>query len=276
MVKPWKEELVKELAGECKSAKVLGVADVGRLPSSLMQKVRGTLRGKARVKVAKRSLVERALDEAGKPELKGHVPEKPALIFSDLDAFSLFREIKGQRGAVTTKPGMVASADVRVEKGGTGLPPGPAIGDLQAAGIPAKIEKGQIVVIKDTIILKAGEEATPAIANALNKLDLKPFKLGLEVTAVEEGNLLFEREVLDVDVDEVRSRVASASSQAFSLAYAAGYPAEGVLELLLGGAARQAKALALGIDWVSADTLGAVLSKANAQAASLTKRIGGV
>lgn len=276
MVKEWKKELVGELARKLEEAEVLGVADIGRLPSKQMQLIRQELRGDVEVRVAKRSLVERALKEAGREELLEGLPHKTALLLSKTDSFSLFRKLKGLKGAVAAKPGMTANTDVEVGKGGTGLPPGPAIGDLQAAGIPAKIEKGQIVVLKDTLVLEEGDEVTPEVANALSKLDLKPFELGLEVQAVWEDGTVFPREVLDVDVQQVVDQLGKVSGQAFALAYHAGYPARGVLEMLLGEHHAKALALALETDWVDEATISRLLSKNHSQAMSLKEKLGGV
>lgn len=275
MVKDHKKKLVDELSKSLKTAKVLGIADVGRLPSRQMQLVRRGLRGKATVKMLKRSLLEKALKKTELEAMVKHIARRPVLIISEIDAFELFRQVKSMRSPSLAKPGMVATKEVVVKQGGTGLPPGPAIGDLQNAGIPARIEKGQIVVSKDHVILKAGDTVTPEIANALAKLDMKPFELGLEITAILDGGLLFERGVLDVDVDKIRGDVVMAYGQALALAKNTGYPVREILEMLLGETAAQAKSLALCIDWVSKDTVKEVLSKANAHALSLGK-IGGV
>jgi large subunit ribosomal protein L10 len=276
MIKDWKHKFVDTFSASLKSAKVVGIADVGRLPSKHMQVVRRGLRGKATVKMVKRTLLKKALENAGLERMTRYIAQQPVLIISDLDAFSLFREIKSLRRPAPAKPGMVNSTDIVVKKGGTGLPPGPAIGDLQNVGIPARIEKGQIVVSKEHVILKAGDAVTQEIANALAKLDMKPFELGLEVTAILDGGLLFEREVLDVDVNEVSSRFVTGFGQALALAKTTGYPVKEVLEVLFAEIALQAKSLALKLDWVSKETIKEIVSKANAYALSLEGKIGGV
>ena len=275
MVKEYKVKFVKELAGKLKSSKTLGIADIGRLPSKQMQAVRRGLRGKADVLMIKRSLLKRALEEAGLNEMIEHIAPSPVVIIGDEDAFSVFRILKNLRSPSQAKPGMVAVEDIVVKKGGTGLPPGPAIGDLQSAGIPAKIEKGQIRVIKDHVITKAGEEITQKVAAALVKLDMKPFMLGLETTAILEGGIIFKRDVLDVDIDTIVSQMGRASSNAFSLAYATGYPVKEVVEMRLRDAFGEALSLALNTDWISEETIKEILSKASAHALSLNNTIGG-
>ena len=275
MVKEYKVKFVRELAGKLKSAKTLGIADIGRLPSRQMQEVRRGLRGKAEVLMIKRALLKRALEEAGLNEMAEHIARSPVVIIGDEDAFSIFRVLKNLRSPSKAKPGMVASEDITVRKGGTGLPPGPAIGDLQSAGIPAKIEGGQIRVIKDHVVTKAGEEVTQKVAAALDKLDMKPFMLGLETTAILEGGIIFKRDVLDVDIDKIMGQIGQASSNAFSLAYATGHPVKEVVEMRLRDASGEGLSLALNTDWVSEDTIRQILSKASAHALSLNNTIGG-
>ncbi|MBR9689412.1 MAG: 50S ribosomal protein L10 [Candidatus Altiarchaeota archaeon] len=274
MVKDYKVKFVSELAERIKLAgskgtgKTLALANIGRLPSRQVQEVRKSLRGTTTVQSIKRSLLKRALEEAG-VELGEFIADKPLLIISDLDAFELFRIIKSQRGMVAAKPGMISPIEVIVKEGGTGLPPGPAIGDLQNAGIPSKIEKGQIKVIKDHVILKVGDKVTPVIANALGKLDMKPFELGLEVEAIVEDGMVFRKEILDVDLDELIAKFGTAAAHALSLAHEIAHPVKEVIEALMNKINGQATSLALNIDWVSKDTVKCVLSKANAQAVSL-------
>lgn len=275
MVKEYKLEFVKELAGKLKSAKTLCIADIGRLPSKQMQAVRRGLRGKADVLMVKRALLKRALEEADLNEMIEHIAQSPVIIIGEEDAFSVFRILKNSRSPAQAKPGMVADEDILVKKGGTGLPPGPVIGDLQSAGIPAKIEKGQIVVIKNHVITKAGEKITPKVATALVKLDLKPFMLGLETTAILEGGIIFKRDVLDVDIDAIVSQMGQASSNAFSLAYTTGYPVKEALEMRLRDAFGEVMSLALNTDWISKETIKEILSKASAHALSLNNTIGG-
>lgn len=275
MVKDYKVRFVGDLAGRLKDAKTLGMADVGRIPSKQIQVIRRELRGKAELFKVKKSLLKLALEKAGLEEMLDHVSRSPIVIIGEEDAFSLFRDLKNLKSASQAKPGMVADEDIVVRKGGTGLPPGQAIGDLQMAGIPAKIEKGQIGIIKDHVVTKAGEEVTPKVAKALATLDMKPFELGLEVTAILEGGLIFKKDVLDVDLDTVTSQMGRASSDAFSLAYATGYPVREVLELRLREAGGEGLSLALGVDWISEETIKEILARASAHALSLNNRVGG-
>jgi len=275
VVKEIKAKMVEEIAKKIKGAKTVAIANIGRIPSKQFQEIRKGLRGKAEIKVVKKRMLIRALEKANLKELTEKMADQPALIISELNPFELFREMKARRSPMPAKPGMIAEKDIVVPAGGTGLPPGPAIGDLQMAGIPAKIEKGQIVVLKEKVVTKAGEEVTPAVANALNKIGITPFEVGLEITGAWEAGLIFGRDVLDIDYDRIRNDIASASESAFNLAYHAGYPVKEVIEVKLTEASGKAMNLALNIDWVSKDTIKQIISKAHAHALALNARVGG-
>ncbi|MBR9680243.1 MAG: 50S ribosomal protein L10 [Candidatus Altiarchaeota archaeon] len=272
MVKEWKVSFVDEIANRMTKAKVLGLADFGRLPSKQVQIIRQALRGKGEIKCVKRALVEKALEKTKIP-LSDNLPDSVAVITSDLNAFELFRIIKSKRSKASAKPGMICEKDIVIPKGGTGLPPGQAIADLQNAGIPSKIAKGQIEVIKDHLLLKTGEVVTPQIAIALNALDIKPFEFGLEISAILEDGVVFTKDVLDVDIDAIRGQFSTAGAEAFNLAIETVYPTKEVVEILLSRLAGQAKSLALKMDWISKDTVNQVLGKANAHAICLDKKI---
>jgi len=275
VVKEEKIRLVEELAKKMEKAKTVAIADIGRIPSRQFQEIRKALRGEAEIKVVKKRLLIRALKKAKLDKLKETMAEKPAVILANVDPFELFKKVKSLRTPMAAKPGMVAERDIVVPEGGTGLPPGPAIGELQAAGIPAKIEKGQIVVIKETVVAKAGEIVTPKVANALNKLGITPFEVGLEITGALEGNILFPREVLDIDYGKVRRDIETAGKEAFALAYSINFPVKEVIEMRLKEAALHAKSLALAAEWVTGETLRELLAKAHAHATALNARVGG-
>lgn len=274
MVKDWKIDYVGKVSEDMTKAKTLGLADVKRMPSSQIQEIRKALRGHGSVKFVKKSLVKKAL-EKNKLPLLDKLPEKVIIITSDLDAFELFRIIKAHRHKASAKSGMISTEKIIVPKGGTGLPPGQAIADLQGAGIPSKIAKGQIEVIKDHVILNEGDVVTPQIATALSTLDIKPFEFGLEVSAILEEGTIFTSDVLDVNLDEIRMKFSRASTEAFSLALETVYPTKEVVEVLLGRLSNQAKNMALELDWVTKDTINQIIGKANAHANSLKGTIGG-
>ncbi|MEK6841281.1 MAG: 50S ribosomal protein L10, partial [Nanoarchaeota archaeon] len=104
---------LKELMGKYK---VISVADLTSLPSSNLQSIRNKLREKIEIKVTKKRLIIRAIDELKEKDLTLLKPylEKsiPALIFSNEDPFRLFKLIKENRTNAPAKPGQLAPIDL--------------------------------------------------------------------------------------------------------------------------------------------------------------------
>ncbi len=273
MVKEWKVKLANELRELAKKHRVVGIADITGLPSNLMHKIRAKLRGKVFIKVAKKNIIRKAFEGTEFEKLIKHLEGQPALIFADYDAFEVFRDIDKLKEPAPIKAGQVAPKDIVVPAGGTGLPPGPAIGELQKAGIPAKIEKGQIAVLKDTVVAKAGEVVKPEVAAALNLLGIYPVEKGLEVIAIYQEGLVFTRDVLAVDVEKIKGMLSDAFSYAFNLAYHIDWFTKEIAELKLSDAFTKALSLALELEWEAPETLEYLISKAHAQALMLSKEV---
>ena len=87
-----KKETVSELVNLIKSKKTILLASIKGIPSSQYQEIIKKLRGKAIVKVPKKSIISRALDNSGIEEvknLKKQIKDSMAILFSDSDAFDL-------------------------------------------------------------------------------------------------------------------------------------------------------------------------------------------
>ena len=101
------EEVIK-LKDLMEKYKSVSVVDLTSLPSSNLQTIRNKLRNKIEIKVIKKSLITRAIDELKdkdlsllKPYLENSIP---ALLFSDEDPFRLFKLIKDNKTNATAKP----------------------------------------------------------------------------------------------------------------------------------------------------------------------------
>ena len=138
---------------------------------------------------------------------------------------------------------MIAPIDFVVPEGDTGLPPGPALSDLKKVGIKAQVKGATIFVPKDTVIAKAGDIVSADIVSTLSKLDIKPIELILDVPLVKEDNLIYLKDVLDIDSEKVYYDIISAIRAGINLSVELTYPTEETINLIIGMA--HLKALAL-------------------------------
>jgi len=268
---------VDALAAKIKEYPVIALIDLHNFPARNMTKLRKELRGKMELIVRKKSVIKFALEKAGgkAKELETHIGVQPALLFSKENPFKLYRMVEKLKTPERAKAGKITPKDIVVPEGDTGLPPGPAIGNLQKANIPAKIAKGKIVIDKAMVVTKAGEVIGKDVAEALITLGMEPFETQLNIIAALEDGTIYPKEILAIDEAQVLARFSTASREAFNLAVYVVYPTPETIKPLLQKAAREARALSVESEFPTKETVSNLLAKAEAAASSLSKRVGG-
>ena len=89
----YKKKIVEDLADKIKSSKTVLIASTKSLPSSQFQEIKKKLRGKAEIKVYKKSAVIRAINKVKKgalQNLKENIGADVAIFFSDIDVLQHF------------------------------------------------------------------------------------------------------------------------------------------------------------------------------------------
>jgi len=239
-----KIEAVEKLSEMIKSYPVVGVLNLYKTPANALQKIKKELKGKAVIKVAKKSAVLLALEKAGKQNLKEFITDYPALMLANLDPFRLYLFLQKKKTPASAKPGDVPAKDIEVKAGPTDLPPGPAISTLTKVGLPAKVEAGKIAIMKDKVVLKAGEKVSLELASALQLLKLEPMEIGLNAVAFDENGTVYKKEQLFIDEEKLLNDIQLAIQNAFNLSINANYPTKETVGFMFSKAQLQAKSLA--------------------------------
>jgi large subunit ribosomal protein L10 len=180
-----KKETVKELAQALNKKTVL-ICSIKNLKAAQFQEIKKKLRDISTIKVAKKSLIDFALEHSKNEELRAlvpHITADYAIIFSDEDAFKLSGILADNKTPAKAREGQEANEDIWVKAGPTSLAPGPDISALSAVGLQPKVEGGKIAIAKDTLFVKAGEKISSEKVSILAKLDITPFEIGLEPVA---------------------------------------------------------------------------------------------
>lgn len=278
-VAPWKKQEVEELTELLREHPVVGIARIDKLPSRQFQEVRQAVRENATIRVVKNTLLLRAIDEvngekANLDDLEDHVTGQTALILSDANPFKVFRTVEDNKASAPARPGDPAPKDIWVEKGETPFKPGPVVGDLQKAGLPAKIEGGAVVISKRHKVAEEGEAISVDLADALSRLEIEPMIVGLDMKAVWEDGTVFDREVLDVDPQAFIDDLVNAHARAESLALEVQYPTAKTMPSLLQRGFSHARSLGLEASILEADLMDDLLARAHGQATSLADQAG--
>jgi len=268
-VAEWKYDEIKQLTDFFTSKKVIGIIEIGGIPAPQMQQMRSNLHNKATIRSAKNKLIKRALDETEKnikgiSSLKESIQGQSAIIATDMNPFKLFGQIKATRTMAPAKGGEIAPHDIEVKEGDTPFKPGPVVGELQKAGIPAAIKEGKVVIKTDKVVVPEGEKIPKEVAQMLTRLEIYPIEIGITLHAVfEEGNI-FKPDVLDVNIDEFMNKMRLASGNAFNLAVETGWVNKFTIQPLIMKAYNNAFALAIEQGIVNKETIKHLISKANA------------
>ncbi len=270
----WKIKEVEELKKLINSYPVVGIVGIHGIPAAQMQEMRAKLRGKAILKVSKNSLIERALED-GTSKLKEYIEGEIGIIVAETNPFKLYKEIEKLRTKAPAKGGEIAPEDIVVKKGATPFKPGPIVGELQKAGIPAAIREGKVVVEKDVTLVKKGEKIKPEIAKILNRLDIKPIEIGLKIHALFEKGIIYTPNILSIDIENVKKDLQNAFRNAFNLAVEVAYPTKETIEHILQKAYRNAYAIALECNVYTKETIEEFISRAYLQAKAIEEKIGG-
>ena len=263
-------ESIKDILKEYKS---IGIASLKKVRASQLQELKKSITGKVYLRVLKNTLIKIALEEMNQAELKKletYLDGSNVFLFTDLNPFKLALLLERGKVKTTAKSGDIAAMDVVIPSGNTGQPPGPVISQLNAVGLPTRIESGSVWISKDTLVVRRGEIINERLAGVLSKLGIKAVELGISMRAVFDNGLIITGDQLKVDVDATRKSVQASNGEAFALALEIGYASKDTIKPLLQRAHQKAVALSVSATIPTKDTIADIIRKANAEMTSLS------
>nr|AIF02208.1 ribosomal protein L10 (RP-L10, rplJ) [uncultured marine group II/III euryarchaeote KM3_155_E06] len=246
----WKVDRIGELTELLSSDGIIGIVDVAGVPAQAMLEMRSTLRQDMALTMAKKTLFRRAWKEAGRQaeqlETMFESAQQPMIVHSNsLNISQLFQQLEQTRTGRAAKEGDIAPEDIVVEQGPTDFLPGPIVGELSAVGIPAKIEKGKVNIIKTVTPVKAGEVIDGELGLMLDKLEIKPIEIGIILCGVIVDGVVMPPDVLSIDTNALLTQ---AIANALAVAINTGISNSGTIPVLIATASAHALTLAGQLD----------------------------
>tara|TARA_Y100001970_G_scaffold243388_1_gene308613 strand:+ start:22627 stop:23646 length:1020 start_codon:yes stop_codon:yes gene_type:complete len=273
----WKKDRVGEIADILSSDGVIGVVDISGVPAKNMLDMRKDLRQSMTITMAKKTLMKLAWERSGRDAaeletlLEGAI--QPAIVHTDqMNAFQLYSELAKTRQGRAAKAGEVFPEDVTVPAGPTEFGPGPIVGEFNAVGIPAKIDKGKVAIQKSTTFSK-GDEISADLGIMLAKLGINPIEIGIILTGAVEDGVLFNAESLDLDIEGFESDIINATSGAFNLACNIRWFTPITMPTLVSKASGEAMSVAVEAGITNDETIPLFISRANARALALAGQL---
>lgn len=267
----WKKDEIEEIKSLIKSHPLFGIIGIAGIPAKQLQGMRRDLKDIAVLKVSRNTLVKRALAESDEDvqKMADHIDVQTALVFTDQNPFKLYKLLEQSKSPAPIKAGTIAPKDIIVEAGPTSFPPGPILGDMQGAGIPAAIDGGSVVIRETKVVAKEGEPVSQKLAAMLTRLEIYPMEVGLNLNAVCEAGSIFTPDVLAIDEDKYFSDFTAAIQQAFNLSVNAVYPTSATISTLISKAVSESRNVGIEATVFEPELMETLLGKANSQMLSV-------
>ena len=262
-------EQIKELL---KAYKYIGIASLQKVRAAQLQELKKSLSDKVYMRVLKNTLTKFAIDSLKDDNIKKldeHLEGANLFLFTDINPFKLALLLERGKVKTTAKSGDIAAMDVVIPEGSTGQPPGPIISQLNAVGLPTRIESGSVWVSKDTLVVRKGEPINERLAALLSKLGIKAVEAGLTMKVVLDENLIITGEQLKLDIEETRKNIQQSNNEAYALTLTIAYPTNENINTLLQIAHKEAYALALNATIPTKETIPDIIRKAHTQMLNL-------
>ena len=256
-------EDIKELLRGYKS---IGLASLQKVRAAQLQALKKKLAGDVYMRVLKNTLTKLALegmDDEDLKKLEEHLEGANLFLFTDLNPFKLALLLERGKVKTTAKSGDISAMDVVIPEGSTGQPPGPIISQLNAVGLPTRIESGSVWVSKDTLVVRKGEVISERLAAVLSKLGIKAVEAGLSMKVVLDEGLIITGDMLKIDVEETRRSIEENNKAAFALSLTIAYPTPETMVMLLQNAQQKAIALSLNAAVPTKETIADLIRKAH-------------
>ncbi len=273
-----KLETVAKLVEALQNHKTIGIVAMESIAAKTVQKLRADLRDRAKIVVAKNTLMRIALEQSkitGAEQLMDFCKGSVSFLFTNDSPYSIANYLDKNKVKAAAKGGQISPISVTVPKLNTGQPPGTIISLLNSVGLPTRIEGGTVAVPTDTQVLEPGDVVSATLAAVLTQLGIEPFEVGLSVDVVLENGELILHDDLIVDFDAVRTDLIYAHKAAVAISLSSGFITSDTAPQVIAKAHQNALAVAAEIGYINDETAPRVLGLANARVQALKKALEG-
>jgi large subunit ribosomal protein L10 len=258
---------------------VIALSKITKVRATQLMMIRKKFRDDIKILIIKNKIAQRALEKvndiAGLPKLSKVLEGQCALMFTNMSPFKLNLLLSQNKVFLPAKGGDIATKDIIITSGNTGITPGPVLSEFKEANVPTKIEQGNIWVTRDTIAAKPGTVISQKLASLLSKLNIKPVEAGIAINCAITEGLFFDEKDLKIDLMEYSNELKASFLSAIAVSLKAAYPTSETSLLLVSEAYGNVNILAAESGYLSTDTANFVLVRAQAKARSLANILAG-
>ncbi len=272
----WKTDTINEISDLIKSNNTTAFCKLHKVRAAQLMQLRKSFKNDLTIRVVKNTLSKRGITDSKVDNLEklvDNVSEQKAFIFTDMDPFKLFLLLEKGKVDLPARDGDIASGEITVPSGNTGMQPGPDLSAFKEFNIPTRIDAGSIFVSEDTVVAKEGDSIKSSLASLLTKLDIKPIKAGVAIDLAYMDGLIYLANDVAIDLNEYRSHLIQSFNNALNLALNEEYLTKETIPLLLAKAFTNSKNISIESDYITKETVSHILSKKHLEAETLSKLV---
>ena len=256
---------------------VIALSKMSKVRATQLMTIRKKFRNEIKIRVIKNRVAQRAFEKLnnrpGLDYLSKELEGQCALLFTNISPFKLNLIFDKNKVFLPAKGGDIATKDIIIPAGNTGISPGPVLSEFKEANVSTKIDQGTIWVGKDTVVVRSGSIISQKLASLMSKLNIKPIEAGISISlAIAEGLVLKEND-LKINLTEYREEFARSFHEAVSLAIETSYPTVETITHLLVRAYQNATALATDSGYLSPDNVQFVFVRAIANGQIIANQV---
>src|SRR5215213_5368185 len=254
-----KRMMYDELQELPKSYDVIALSKMTKVRATQLMMIRKKLRNDLKILIIKNKVAQRAFEKVknvpGLESLSKELEGQCGLIFTQISPFKLNLIFDQNKVFLPAKGGDIASKEISIPAGNTGITPGPVLSEFKEANVPTKINQGSIWVNRDTVIARKGDVISQKLASLMSKLNIKPIEAGIAVAfAISEG-LVFKESDLSINLAEYKSELVRSFQVTIALASESAYITKETINPLITRARNYAIALSRKSHYLSRETL---------------------
>ena len=249
-----------------------------QIGSKQFQAIKKVLRETAKIHMSRNTLMIRAIEQAAakKKNLEKLIPfieGSSAFAFTNISPFELSDLLQQNKAKAPAKAGTVAPEDIIIEAGNTGFPPGPLISELSQVGLKTRIQGGSIWITQDHIIVHAGDAVTLEQALVMSRLGMEPYEIFLKLTVAYDNGIILSADVFDISRSDIVNQLTSAAQEGLALALTMNYVSAETVPFLLQQVVHESRSLSLFAAIPTDETTNQILAQAERSATALAQAV---
>jgi len=272
----WKLDTISEVEESIKSNKTIALCNLHKVRATQLMKLRKNFKDELKIRVIKNTLSKIAVKNSSlkiSTEILESISAQQAFIFTNMNPFQLYLLLEKGKVDLPARDGDIASGEIVVPSGNTGMQPGPDLSAFKAFNIPTRIDAGSIFVSEDTIVAKKGDVIKSSLAALLSKLDIKPIKAGVKLDVAFMENLVYNSDDLSINLDDYRDSLIISYRNALDLAVSEEYFTKETVPLILADAYNKSKNLSVESNYLTEDNASMLIAKKQLEAQTLNNLI---